>query len=147
MTLGSATFTNLQPMPAKCSADGGNVSPELHWSVPPKGTKSLALVVEDPDAPGKAPFVHWLVYNIPVTVSACPEGVAPKGANLGRNDAGTNAYFGPEPPSGTHNYLFRVYALDRMLDLPAGNSVAQLVAAMSGHEIGMGELTGLFSHS
>jgi hypothetical protein len=146
MTLQSATFTDGQPMPAKCAADGGNVSPELHWSTPPPGTKSLSLIVEDPDAPGSSPFVHWVVFNIPDAAKSIPEGGPPAEAILGKNDAGTNAYFGPRPPSGTHHYHFRLYALDKTIDLTPGAGAGELVKEMSGHELGMGELVGLFSH-
>ena len=146
MTLQSATFAYQQPMPATCGADGGNVSPELHWNGAPSGTKTFALLVEDPDAPGKSPFVHWVVFNIGPNVDACPNGLPPEGGILGRNDAGTDGYFGPKPPSGTHHYHFRIYALDQKLDLEAGATAGQVVRAMAGHELGMGELVGLFSH-
>lgn len=145
--LESTDFKNHDPMPAKCSADGGNVSPELHWgSPPPAGTKSFVIVLEDPDAPGTKPFVHWLLYSIPGNVEKLAEGQTPQGAVLGRNDAGMNAYFGPKPPSGTHHYVFRIYALSTTLDLPAGATEPQLIRAMESRVLGMGELIGTFSH-
>ncbi len=146
MTLESASFAAGQPIPAKYGADGGNVSPELHWSAPPAGTKAFTLVVEDPDAPGGSPFIHWVVYNIPATANAFPESQPADGALVGQNDAGTTGYFGPKPPSGTHHYHFRIYALDKASELQAGASAGQVIGEMSGHQLGMGELVGTFTH-
>jgi Raf kinase inhibitor-like YbhB/YbcL family protein len=147
MGVESLDFKNHGPLPSTCSADGGNVSPELHWaSVPPAGTKSFVLVLEDPDAPGERPFVHWLVYSIPGNIDKMAAGQIPAGAVLGRNDAGTDAYFGPKPPSGTHHYVFRIYAISTTLELPGGASEGQLIKAMAPRVLGMGEIVGTFSH-
>ena len=147
MGLASSSFLNHDPMPTKCGADGGNVSPELHWSsVPPAGTKSFVIVLEDPDAPGEHPFVHWLVYSVPGNIDKVAAGQTPPGAVLGRNDMGMDAYFGPKPPNGTHRYVFRIYALSTTLDLPAGATEPQVIKAMKLRVLGMGELIGTFSH-
>lgn len=145
MSLTSSAFQDNGPIPAKYSHDGGNMSPPLAWTTPPSGTKSFALIVEDPDAPGKTPFTHWVVFNIPPATQSIAEGQVPAGALLGKNDGGTTGYFGPKPPSGTHHYHFKLYALDTLPALSQGESKADVLAAMNGHELGMAELTGLYS--
>ncbi|MHB8637837.1 MAG: YbhB/YbcL family Raf kinase inhibitor-like protein [Fimbriimonadaceae bacterium] len=145
MRLQSTTFAAGKPIPARCTADGADVSPELRWEASPRGTESFAIILEDPDAPGASPFVHWVLFNIPATVTSCAEGATPEGARIGRNDAGTTGYYGPKPPTGTHHYVFRVYALNAMLDLPNGATEPELVRAMAGHDLAMGELVGLYS--
>src|SRR5437764_1278891 len=143
--LTSPAFADNQPIPAKYSHDGGNMSPPLNWNASPSSAKSLALIVEDPDAPGPTPFTHWIVFNIPTDTVSIPEGAVPAGALQGKNDGGTIGYYGPKPPSGIHHYIFRLYALDAPLPLAAGASKADVVNAMKGHELGMGKLTGLYS--
>ncbi len=121
---------------------GSDLSPQLSWDALPEGTQSLALTAVDPDANG---FVHWVVYNIPPDVASIPEGQAPQGAALGKNGFGKQAYGGPCPPSGTHHYVFRLYALDHMPDLEAGASLNQLHNAMDGHVLAQGQVTGTFT--
>jgi Raf kinase inhibitor-like YbhB/YbcL family protein len=146
MELKSSSFATNQAIPAKYSSYGANVSPELTWTKPPEGTKSLVLLVEDPDAPKPQPFVHWLVYDIPATDSSSEEGLAPSGGTVGKNDNGTVAYFGPKPPSGTHHYHFRLYAVDKKLGLPAGTTKDQVLKQIDGHTLGQAEMIATFSH-
>ena len=145
LQLTSPAFAANQLMPDRYGHDRGNITPPLNWTAPPLNAKSQALIVEDPDAPGPGPFVHWIVFNIPVNVTAIGENQVPQGAIQGKNDGGTDGYFGPKPPSGTHHYVFRIYALDTLLQLPAGASKTQVINAMNGHQIAMGEFTGLYS--
>jgi len=145
MQLTSPAFSGKELMPPKYSHDGGNISPPLRWTGAPPNAKSFALIVEDPDAPGPGPFVHWILFNIPATVTTIQEGQIPAGALQGKNDGGTIGYYGPKPPSGTHHYIFRLYALDAPLPLAAGASKADVVNAMRGHELGMGQLSGVYS--
>jgi len=131
------------------TADGADVSPALAWGKSPAGTKSLALICDDPDAPAGT-WVHWVVWNLPPTSSGLPKAV-PHGDTLaggglqGKNGSGKPGYSGPAPPSGTHRYFFKLYALDTVLDLPAGSNKAELLKAMEGHIIGSGELMGRYS--
>jgi len=154
LSLQSSAFQEGQPIPERYSADGRNLSPPLSWSGLPNGTRSLALVVEDPDAPGAEPFVHWLLYEIPADTSSLPEGIPPQagreqlgGALQGQNSTGKIGYFGPRPPKGDppHHYHFQLYALDADLHLPAGAGRQALRDALSGHELARGELIGTFS--
>lgn len=144
MTLTSGDFGDGAPIPAKFGPNG--VSPSLSWSGEPAGTKSFVLSVVDPDAPGAEPFVHWLVYDIPATVHACAVGIPPDQGIIGSNDGGTSGYFGPQPPSGTHHYVFQVLALDSKLGLPAGASMAQVKSALGHHPLALGSVTGTYSH-
>jgi hypothetical protein len=109
----------------------------------PTGAKSLALIVDDPDAPSGL-FTHWMIWNISPQTNAVTEGNMPKGV-LGTNDFGRSDYGGPCPPSGMHRYYFRIFALDRELDLPSGAKRSQLDAAMKGHVVAQGELMGRYS--
>ncbi len=138
-------------IPPVYSNYGANRSPPLTWTRV-AGARSYAVVVEDPDAPGSRPFVHWLVWNIPATVTALPAGLPgsarlaqPPGAEQGRNDADATGWFGPRPPSGVHHYHFRVFALDAPLPLPPGADRQALGAAMSGHILGAGDLVATFA--
>jgi Raf kinase inhibitor-like YbhB/YbcL family protein len=126
------------------SAYGAGLSPEVNWS-PVPGAKSYAIVLDDPDAPGAQPFVHWLVWNIPPARPRLDEGAEPPGASVGRNSNGGNGYWGPHPPSGTHHYHLRVLALDAVLPLAQGASRAQFSQAVRGHVIASGETVGLSS--
>jgi hypothetical protein len=125
-----------------------NLSPHLEWQSAPAGTKSFAIVMDDPDAP--TDFTHWLVYNIPPSVRELAEGAStqrsmPQGAAEGRNDFGRSGYGGPCPPRGNpHHYVFRVYALDLRLDLFAGATRKQVDAAMSGHVVAQGQAVGTY---
>lgn len=127
----------------KNSAYGAGLSPEVNWSAVPRA-KAYAVVLEDPDAPGAAPFVHWLVWNIPAARTRLVEGAMP-GAMEGRNGHGGIGYWGPHPPSGTHHYHLEVFALDVVLPLKAGADREALVAAMRGHVLASGEVVGRYS--
>jgi Raf kinase inhibitor-like YbhB/YbcL family protein len=152
--LGSLTVTSKSfaatnnVVPVEYSCDGSNRSPALTWSAPPEGTKSIAIVVEDPDAPNGS-FVHWVVYDIKADTQTLPEAFDPNknGARAGINDNQTDTYYGPCPPSQEmHRYVFRVFALDAELPLPAGKDKAALYAAMRGHVLADGALIATFSH-
>jgi Raf kinase inhibitor-like YbhB/YbcL family protein len=145
-TLTSERFAEGQPIPEKYSCKGENVSPALAWSSAPKGVKTFALVMDDPDAPGGT-WTHWVLYNIPAGTSSLPEAMPATGdtGEPGINSAGNTYYAGPCPPSGTHRYFFKLYALDTALDFSASPKSADLTAAMQGHILGQAELMGTFS--
>jgi Raf kinase inhibitor-like YbhB/YbcL family protein len=138
-------------VPKKFTCDGSDVSPALTWTDPPKGTEALALVMDDPDAPGGT-WVHWVIYDLPAETRELREGV-PKdrelrgGARQGRNDFGKLGYNGPCPPRGTvHRYFFKLYALDSKMNLEPGVSKGELERAMKGHILSQVELVGNFGH-
>lgn len=114
----SSAFENKAFIPTKFTCDGANISPELRWHHIPDGTKSFVLILEDPDAPNGT-FVHWIVYNIPATCQSLEEGVKilPSPAHMGINSLEKKEYYGPCPPNGVHNYLFKIYALNEILDI------------------------------
>ena len=143
MKITSSAFQEGANIPSKFSCDGADTSPPLQIADIPSEAKSLALIVDDPDAPGGL-FTHWTVWNIPPQTSAVGEGSAPKGVR-GTNDFGKSGYGGPCPPSGTHRYYFRIFALDRELDLPRSTKRNQLDAAMKGHVVAQGELMGRYA--
>jgi Raf kinase inhibitor-like YbhB/YbcL family protein len=148
MKLESTAFTDKGLIPSKYTCDGEDISPPLSWSEPPSGTKSLALIVDDPDAPGKT-FVHWVLYDIPATARALPDNVAaegnlPSGSLQGKNDFGKLGYGGPCPPGGTHRYFFKLYALDTKLGLESGATKAQVLVSMDGHILAEAELMGRY---
>jgi Raf kinase inhibitor-like protein, YbhB/YbcL family len=143
MKITSSAFQEGASIPSKFSCDGADSSPPLQIAEVPSGAKSLALIVDDPDAPSGL-FTHWMVWNIPPQTSTVAEGSAPKGVH-GANDFGKSGYGGPCPPSGTHRYYFKIFALDRELDLPSGAKRSQLDAAMKGHVVAQGELMGRYS--
>lgn len=150
ISLQSEAFASGQPIPAKYTTDGLNISPPLTWSGLPAGAKELALVVDDPDAP-HGTWDHWLLYGVPPSQASLPEGlsaqrrgVKPQGMTEGTNSWGNGGYEGPQPPSGTHRYFFRLYALDANLNLPPGLKKDQLLSAIKGHIIGQGELMGTY---
>jgi Raf kinase inhibitor-like YbhB/YbcL family protein len=145
----NSAFTHGELIPAKYTCDGENISPPLYWSNPPSGTQNYALIVDDPDTP-TGEWVHWVLYNIPRASSALPESVPPDaelpdGSKHGQNSWGNLGYGGPCPPSGTHRYYFKLYALDNMLDMPTGSTKIELKKAMSGHILGRSFLMGLYS--
>jgi Raf kinase inhibitor-like YbhB/YbcL family protein len=146
MTLTSTAFVDGGMIPARHVRRGENLSPPLAWSGAPDGTRSFALIVDDPDAPG-GDWVHWIVYNLPADLSGLPEGVTtpPGGAVQGKNGWGAAQYDGPQPPSGTHRYVFKLYALDAALDLGPGASKAALLKAIEGHVLARGQLIGKYS--
>ncbi|WP_375539815.1 YbhB/YbcL family Raf kinase inhibitor-like protein [Cylindrospermum sp. FACHB-282] len=148
MKLASSAFENNGLIPAQYTCDGADISPPLIWDEVPRETQSLALIVDDPDAPGKI-FVHWVVYDIPPTAGQLPEQISsiktlPNGGVQGKNDFGKFGYGGPCPPSGIHRYFFRLYALDQKLRLAAGASKNQILAAMEGHVLASSELIGRY---
>jgi len=143
MKITSSAFQEGANIPSKFSCDGANTSPPLQISDVPSEAKSLVLIVDDPDAPSGL-FTHWTVWNISPQTSTIAEGSTPKGMQ-GTNDFGKSGYGGPCPPSGTHRYYFKIFALDRELDLPFGAKRGQLDAAMKGHVIAQGELMGRYS--
>ncbi|MBI5842376.1 MAG: YbhB/YbcL family Raf kinase inhibitor-like protein [Chloroflexi bacterium] len=147
-TLSSSAFTQGQPIPAAYSCKGRDISPALAWTEPPANTQSFALIMDDPDAPAGT-WVHWVIYNIPATARGLPEGV-PTDAQLsdgslqGTTSARSTGYHGPCPPSGTHRYFFKLYALDAALSLASANK-EKLLKAMDGHILAQTELMGTFS--
>jgi hypothetical protein len=143
MKITSSAFQQAASIPSKFTCDGANASPPLQITDVPSEAKSLALIVDDPDAPGGL-FTHWIVWNISPQTSTVAEGSTPKGAQ-GTNDFGKSGYGAPCPPSGTHRYYFKIFALDRELDLPVGAQRSQLDAAIKGHVIAQGELMGRYS--
>lgn len=154
-TVTSPAFRNNSYIPAKHACGGPDVSPELKWTGLPEGAKSLAVIMDDPDAP-PGTWVHWLLFNIPAAVDGLKENVAktevlPDGSRHGRvwgvneDDFSRIGYYGPCPPPGKpHRYFFKVYALDGLLDLPAGASKSVLLKAMEGRILAKAELAGLY---
>jgi Raf kinase inhibitor-like YbhB/YbcL family protein len=144
----SIAFTHQGIIPPLYSCKGSDISPPLTWGEPPEGTRSFALVMDDPDGGN---WIHWVIYNLPAEIRGLPEN-KPQNARLhddslqGTNTWGRLGYGGPCPPSGTHRYFFRLHALDSMLDLPSGARVPALVQAMAGHILAQVELMGFFSH-
>ena len=143
MKVTSSAFQGGANIPSKFSCDGANRSPPLQISDVPSEAKSLVLIVDDPDAPSGL-FTHWAVWNISPQTSTIAEGSVPRGVQ-GTNDFGKSGYGGPCPPSGTHRYYFKIFALDRALDLPFGAKRGQLDAAIKAHIIAQGELMGRYS--
>jgi len=148
-TLSSPAFKQGDPIPKKFTCEGTDVSPALKWSGAPAGTKSFALIVDDPDAP-VGTWVHWVLFNIPGETTSLPEGLAttgefPDGSKQGTNDFKRLGYGGPCPPPGpAHRYFFKLYALDQPLDLPTGATKAKVLDAITGHILGQGELLGKY---
>jgi Raf kinase inhibitor-like YbhB/YbcL family protein len=152
LTVTSPAFEAGKAMPKKHAykGEGENVSPALSWSGAPKGTKSFAVICDDPDAPSAKnprpnPWVHWVVYNIPADKTALAEGETGGGAT-GTTDFKETAWGGPMPPpgSGTHRYFFKVFALDSLLELAPGATKAELLKAMEGHVLARGEVFGTY---
>ncbi len=147
LSLASTAFGAGAAIPAKYTCDGENVSPPLGWSGAPDGVRSFAIIMEDPDAP-LGTFTHWVIFNLPAGSAGLPEGVTnadrlENGAVQGENSFGKLGYGGPCPPRGSeHHYVFKLYALDTSLTTNVGATAKQVYAAMSGHVLGYGELTG-----
>ena len=145
--LSSTAFQSGATIPKQYTGDGGDQSPPLRWSNPPKETQSLALICDDPDAP-RGTWVHWVLFNLPAQTRELQEGVPPtetldSGAKQGKNDFGNVGYGGPAPPKGKpHRYFFKLYALDVALNLPSGTTKAQLEVRMKGHILAEGRLMG-----
>ena len=143
MKVTSTAFTEGGNIPSKFTCDGSDTSPPLKVEGAPAEAKALLLVVDDPDAPSGL-FTHWLVWNFDPKSGSIPEGSAPGGTE-GKNDFGKTGYGGPCPPSGSHRYYFRVYALDQPLNLKSGARRKEVDAAMKGHVIAQGELMGRYA--
>jgi len=147
--LTSTAFKAGEIIPKQFTGDGADQSPSLRWSEPPSGTKSIALICDDPDAP-RGTWVHWVLFNLPAQARELEEGVPTtetlgSGAKQGKNDFGNIGYGGPAPPKGNpHRYFFKLYALDAALDLPAGATKAELEKAMNGHILAEGQLMGTY---
>jgi len=147
----TTAFRDGGSIPKKFTCDGGDVSPALSWTDPPAGTRSLAIIVDDPDAPGGV-WVHWVLYDLPPDTRKLSEAVAkspqlPNGALQGRNDFGKIGYNGPCPPRGaSHRYFFKLYALDSKTGLRTGAAKADLERAIRGHVLAETELIGKFQH-
>ena len=144
MKITTTAFQQGGNIPSKFTCDGADANPPLRFEGVPAEAKSLALIVDDADAPGGV-FTHWLVWNIDSTTTTVEENSAPANGVQGKNDFGKSGYGGPCPPSGTHRYFFKIFALDRQLDLAAGSKRAQLDAQMRGHILAQGELMGRYS--
>lgn len=143
MMVKSFAFEYNQNIPSKYTCDGENINPPLEFIDAPPSASSLTLIVDDPDAP-VGDWVHWLVWNIPPATSSIPENSVPSSAVQGTTDFGNQKYGGPCPPSGTHRYFFKLYALDRMLNIPPSSTKKDLLAAMQNHIIEKTELIGLY---
>lgn len=143
MKITSSAFQEGGNIPSKFTCDGSDTSPPLQITGVPSEAKTLVLIADDPDAPGGL-FTHWLVWNIPAQTNLIAEGSAPKGVH-GTNDFGKSGYQGPCPPQGTHRYSFKIFALDRELELRSGAKRSQVDAAIKGHVIAQGELVGHYA--
>jgi Raf kinase inhibitor-like YbhB/YbcL family protein len=155
LSLTSPAFEANGSIPSRYTCDGDDVSPPLQWSGVPEGAKSLALIVDDPDAPDPAApqrvFVHWVLYDLPPDSNGLPEGATaktvPAGTREGKNDWDRRGYGGPCPPKGRHRYFFRLYALDGLLGDLRAPTRADLEAAMSDHVLATAELVGTYERA
>jgi len=149
LPLTSTAFTEGQPIPQKYTCQGSDISPPLTWTNAPANTKSFALIADDPDAP-MGTWVHWVLYDLPPSTKALPEDLAKTqyitgNAKQGINDFHRLGYGGPCPPPGKpHRYFFKIYALDRMLDLKPGATKQDVETAMRGHVLAEGQLMGMY---
>jgi Raf kinase inhibitor-like YbhB/YbcL family protein len=143
LSIACPAFLHNEMIPSKYTCDGADVNPPLSIGNIPEKTKSLALIVDDPDAP-MGTWVHWIVWNIGTGTKEIRENSVPQGALQGRNDFRKQEYGGPCPPSGTHRYFFKLYALDSSLTVKAGATKAQIEEAMRGHVLAQAELIGLY---
>lgn len=146
MTLTSDSYLDKIAIPTLYTCDGKNISPQLSWTNLPAKTATLAVIMKDVDAPGGT-FYHWVLFNIPKTLTKLPEGApTPAGASAGKNHFDKTGYGGPCPPKGTaHNYIITLYALDSKLNLPNDATAASVLDAMKNHIIGQTELSGVYS--
>jgi Raf kinase inhibitor-like YbhB/YbcL family protein len=145
ISITTAAFQAGADIPAKFTCNGGNVNPDLKITGVPREAKSLVLIVDDPDA-SHGLFTHWIVWNIDPKTTDLAESSSPAGGVQGTNDFGKRNYGGPCPPSGTHRYFFKIFALDTKLDLKPSARRAELDAAMRGHTLGQGELMARYTH-
>ncbi|MEA5113326.1 MAG: YbhB/YbcL family Raf kinase inhibitor-like protein [Geobacteraceae bacterium] len=143
VTVSSPTFSYNGSIPSRFTCDGQDTSPPLQFGNVPQAARSLALIMDDPDAPAGT-WVHWVAWNIPPGIGEIREGSVPEGMQQGLNSWKRNSYGGPCPPSGTHRYFFKVYALDSTLELPLSTTKSGLEKAMKGHVLGSGELMGTY---
>jgi len=144
----SSAFEDGGLIPAKHTCDGADVSPPLQWDAVPEDTKSIALICDDPDAP-MGTWVHWVLFNLPAETNELAENIPadkilPNGTRQGVSDFGRIGYGGPCPPSGTHRYFFKIYALDTEIGVEAGANKRQLLKTMEGHILGQGQLIGKY---
>lgn len=146
MIITSTAFGNNQNIPSRYTCDGENINPPLTFSEVPTSAQSLVLVVEDPDAPSGI-FIHWVLYNISPTTLQIFENQVPPNSLLGMTDFGEQKYGGPCPPSGTHRYFFKLFALDTSLDIPKGSSKDEIEKAIEGHVLESAEIIGLYKRS
>lgn len=150
LALKSSAFEQGAEIPTRFTCEGADVSPPLSWSGPPAGTRSFALIVDDPDAPDpaapKVTWVHWVLYDLPGSSTGLAEAITalPSGARDGRNDWKREGYGGPCPPVGRHRYFFRLYALDAPLGDLRSPTKKALLEAMEGHVLGRAELVGTY---
>jgi Raf kinase inhibitor-like YbhB/YbcL family protein len=149
ITLKSSAFKEGEFIPKKFTCDGENISPPLEWSEIPEGTKSIAIICDDPDAPMET-WVHWVIYNIPASVNKLKENipfekVLEDGTIQGKNDFRKIGYGGPCPPSGIHRYFFKIYSLNTTLAFAPGLTKGELLHAMEEHILSEGKLMGKYS--
>ncbi len=148
MKITSSAFTEGAMIPRRYTCDAENVSPPLQWADAPAGVKTFALIADDPDAPAGT-WIHWVAFNLPANSAGLPEGVKPQANVEGGGTQGTNSfrkigYGGPCPPSGTHRYYFRLYALDSALSLKSDAGAREVQAAMKGHVLAEADLMGRY---
>jgi Raf kinase inhibitor-like YbhB/YbcL family protein len=149
LVVSSPAFAEGTQIPEEYTCDGSDISPPLNWSEPPAGTRSLALIMDDPDAPGGV-FTHWVIFNLPAGSTQLPAAVPTNpelssGALQGSNDFGRIGYSGPCPPSGSpHRYRFTLYAVDEVLELSPGAAQSQVRQALEGHVLAQDQLTGTY---
>ncbi len=148
MEIISSAFEEGAMIPKKYTCDDIDISPPLKWAMVPDGTKTFAIICDDPDAP-MGTWVHWVLFNLPANINELSEDVPPleiltNGAKQGRNDFGKIGYGGPCPPGGTHRYYFKVYALTEELNVEAGITKSELLKAMEGHILSEGQLMGRY---
>lgn len=143
LRISSPVFENNGVIPSKYTCDGADVNPPIKIENVPAGSRSLALIVDDPDAP-RGIWVHWVVWNIDPKIDAIKENTVPKGSIQGINDFEKHDYGGPCPPSGTHRYFFKLYALDALLNFSADSGKAGLEKAMQEHVLAQAQMIGLY---
>ncbi len=143
-TLDSSAFQPNALIPNQYTCHGDNKSPPLAWHNAPPKTQSFALVVEDPNGTDDGPVTHWLLFNIPPSETEISNGLVPKGAQSGTNSWGNIDYHGPCPSIGAHSYVFKLYALDKVLTVKAGAPRDEILNAMTGHVLGSAQLMGLY---
>jgi Raf kinase inhibitor-like YbhB/YbcL family protein len=144
----SSAFEDGGMIPVQFTCEGKDISPPLTWENVPDGTQSIALICDDPDAP-MGTWVHWVLFNLPADIRGLTENIPPddilqNGARHGKNDFRNLGYGGPCPPGGTHRYYFKIYALDRVIDLSAGTTKPRLLKEMDGHVLAEGQLMGRY---